>query len=251
MKTTPAAISHAWVTVRVLVVGFCLCAGCGSGTESGQRALITSFRAVPGVIKPGEAVELRWTVTGGLLLRMEAMGAGVMPDERQPWVCLQDRGSLACVAPEMPEGAVGWSCEAINAGMGCRRALPVDTGAAVPVPLGTQVLPSGSLSTTPDATTVFKLIAEGTADSAAVAWVQVVVSRESTEGRIPLWTAWPSPALPGQDVVLTYRTVRCGAVKVSGSSRGQLRSGWCLRRETRTPLGNLFGVRLMSRATSS
>lgn len=188
--------------------------------EPAIAASIEAFSGVPQVIAQGERVELRWRTTDGLVFELEERVGSVMPDATQAWTCVRESNNMVCTAPSIPSGDDEWTCD----GETCRRPIENDADDYRPITVAPTAFPIGSLDVWPDATSTFRISAEGNSGVVAMAWVQVVITSEE-QARIVYWTASRSPAIVGESVELHYRTEGCDQIDWSASpslARGEV-----------------------------
>ncbi len=176
-------------------------------------ASIEAFTGTPGVLNQGQRTSLRWRAADALTFQLEELTRSAMPDENQPWNCTREGGSMVCTAPAVPGSASGWDC----GGNSCSRPIDDDEEGYRPIVIGATSIPIGSLDVWPDRTSTYRITAQGTGGVEAMAWVQVVVASEGG-ARIASWTAWPSPAIVGESVTLSYRTEGCDSVDTPGTT---------------------------------
>lgn len=169
------------------------------------------LRLSPQVIRAGEAVEITWETSSSLETRLDEVGESAFPDATQPWTCRREEELMVCQAPRIPEDANGWDCGPDD----CRRPFSNDAAALYrPRNIGEVTYENGSDLVYPDVTSSYRLCLIIADECHPVAWAQVVVVPEG-EARIDVWTAWPSPALRGEPVSLTYVTHGCDAIELA------------------------------------
>ena len=167
------------------------------------------FQASPQVIRVGETTTLSWEVQGAERLELFRRSDDGLPDDSQRWTCSRQLDRMVCTAPNIPSEVEGWSCDPVS---GCARPLADDDEGWWPIGLGATAHPIGAIDLVPDATTAYRLEATDVQGLVELAWLQVVVA-PSGGARIVLWTAWPAPALAGEEVTLTYLTSGCDHVE--------------------------------------
>jgi hypothetical protein len=193
--------------IALLSASLALGACASSNEEPRLDASIIAMTATPQVLSRGESVDLRWRVADTLLLTLYSLPGSAMPDDQQAWRCTRERGDMVCTAPAIPATADGWACD----GTSCRRSVEDDADGYAPIALTPPVSPAGTYLFWPDETTTYRLDAEGNSGTVAMAWVQVVIS-DHVGARIVSFHAWPTPALRGEEITISYRTEGCDTV---------------------------------------
>lgn len=193
-------------TVTLLLVSSLALVSC-TDDEPSMDTSIEAFTGTPQVIRRGESVDLRWRVRDTLLIDLRAYRGSAMPDATQAWSCRLEGRDMVCRAPRIPPSDNGWTCE----GDTCRRSVDDDLGQYAHVDLGPEHIPTGNYTVWPDETFTYRLEAQGSGNARSVAWVQVVLN-DQPSARIVSFSAWPTPALIGEDVTISYRTEGCDTV---------------------------------------
>jgi hypothetical protein len=195
--------------VATLLLASSLVLGACTGDNDPLRltASIEAFSGTPQVITRGEGVVLRWRAEDALVLDLYAYPGDAMPDDRQAWSCVRDQDDMVCRAPQIPSSSDGWDCD----GETCRKSIEDDADGYRMIQLGPENNVMGNYSIWPDSTTTYRLTAEGNVGETATSWLQVVVTEERAT-RILNFYAYPTPALIGEEVVISYTTEGCDAV---------------------------------------